>query len=62
MLRSFYEVDIKISKKYKLLFLIDAISVFGFALVELGIPTLISRMIDQGVNTKDTSFYGQIGR
>lgn len=43
-------------KKYKLLFLIDAISVFGFALVELGIPTLISRMIDQGVNTKDTSF------
>lgn len=56
MLRSFYEVDIKISKKYKLLFLIDAISVFGFALVELGIPTLISRMIDQGVNTKDTSF------
>lgn len=43
-------------KKYKLLFLIDAISVFGFALVELGIPTLISIMIDQGVNTKDTSF------
>lgn len=43
-------------KKYKLLFLIDAISVFGFALVELGIPTLISRMIDQGVNTKDTTF------
>lgn len=47
---------LKYLKKYKLLFLIDAISVFGFALVELGIPTLISRMIDQGVNTKDTSF------
>ena len=47
---------LKYLKKYKLLFLIDAISVFGFALVELGIPTLISRMIDRGVNTKDTSF------
>lgn len=47
---------LKYLKKYKLLFSIDAISVFGFALVELGIPTLISRMIDQGVNTKDTSF------
>lgn len=47
---------LKYLKKYKLLFLIDAFSVFGFALVELGIPTLISRMIDQGVNTKDTSF------
>lgn len=47
---------LKYLKKYKLLFLIDAISVFGFALVELGIPTLISRMIDQGVNAKDTSF------
>lgn len=47
---------LKYLKKYKLLFLIDAISVFGFALVELGIPTLISRMINQGVNTKDTSF------
>lgn len=47
---------LKYLKKYKLLFLIDAISVFGFALVELGIPTLISRMIDQGVNTKDASF------
>lgn len=40
-------------KRYKILFLIDAISVFGFALVELGIPTLISKMIDLGVAGKD---------
>ena len=29
-------------KKYKLLVFINVISVFGFALVELGIPTIIA--------------------
>lgn len=46
---------LKYLKKYKLLFIIDAISVFGFALVELGIPTLISKMIDEGISGNDTS-------
>lgn len=47
---------IRYLKKYKLLFLIDCLSVFGFALVELGIPTLISRMVDEGIATNQTSF------
>ena len=47
---------LKYLKKYKLLFLIDTISVFGFALVELGIPTIISRMVDEGVSTGNVSF------
>lgn len=47
---------IRYLKKYKLLFLIDCLSVFGFALVELGIPTLISRMVDKGIATNQTSF------
>lgn len=34
-------------KNYKLLLLLNILSVFGFALVELGIPTIISDMIDQ---------------
>lgn len=47
---------LKYLMKYKLLLFIDALSVFGFALVELGIPTLISKMIDQGVSTENVSF------
>lgn len=35
-------------KRYKGLFVLNICSVFGFALVELGIPTIISDMIDQG--------------
>ena len=42
--------------KYKKWFLLDFISVFGFALVELGIPTIISDMIDHGIETHDTSY------
>ena len=33
-------------KRYKLLVLLNFISVFGFALTELGIPTVISMMVD----------------
>lgn len=42
--------------KYKKWFLLDFISVFGFALVELGIPTIISDMIDHGIETQDTTY------
>lgn len=48
--------------KYKKWFLLDFISVFGFALVELGIPTIISDMIDHGIETHDTAYlYGRFG-
>ncbi|WP_276945034.1 ABC transporter ATP-binding protein [Dubosiella newyorkensis] len=43
----------KTTIQYKNLLLINFISVFGFALAELGIPTLIAQMIDRGVNQKD---------
>lgn len=42
--------------KYKKWFLLDFISVFGFALVELGIPTIISDMIDHGIEMQNTSY------
>ncbi|MEG2307230.1 MAG: ABC transporter ATP-binding protein [Erysipelotrichaceae bacterium] len=48
-------------KRYKFLFLIDLISVFGFALVELGIPTIIAQMIDVGVLNQDKSYIYQMG-
>lgn len=35
-------------KRYKWLVLLNILSVFGFALVELGIPTMVSNMIDEG--------------
>ena len=47
-------------KRYKLLFFINVISVFGFALVELGIPTIVAQMIDQGVAKQDTAFLYQM--
>ena len=48
-------------KRYKLLFVLNVISVFGFALVELGIPTLISDMIDHGVQNQNESYLVQMG-
>lgn len=34
-------------KRYKKLFILNVISVFGFALVELGIPTIVADMNDE---------------
>lgn len=48
-------------RKYKLLLFLNIVSVFGFALVELGIPTIISDMIDQGVMREDRSYLMQMG-
>lgn len=39
----------------------NIISVFGFALVELGIPTIIASMIDVGVAQKDQGYILQMG-
>ena len=43
-------------KAYKILVFLNILSVFGFALAELGIPTLISNMIDEGVLRQDSSY------
>ena len=52
---------LKYLKNYKLLFFFNVVSVFGFVLVELGIPTIVATMIDIGVTNKDTSFIYMMG-
>lgn len=47
---------LKYLKKYKKLLVLNVISVFGFALVELGIPTIIANMIDVGVTNQDRHY------
>lgn len=48
-------------KRYKKLFVGNLISVFGFALVELGIPTIVALMIDVGVANSDSKYVLQMG-
>lgn len=48
-------------KRYKKMFLVNVISVFGFALVELGIPTIVAVMIDNGVAQQDTAYIWRMG-
>ena len=48
-------------KRYKKLFIVNVISVFGFALVELGIPTIIADMRDVGVGNADTNYLIRMG-
>lgn len=48
-------------KHYKTMFALNVFSVFGFALVELGIPTIVAWMIDRGVWEKDTAFIFEMG-
>ena len=47
-----YEINLKV---------FNVISVFGFILVELGIPTIVATMIDVGVTNKDVSFIYMMG-
>lgn len=48
-------------KRYKKLFVLNIISVFGFALVELGIPTIVSEMIDNGIMHQDKQYLIRMG-
>lgn len=48
-------------KSYKGLVLLNILSVFGFALVELGIPTIVSNMIDVGVAQGNTTYLYRMG-
>lgn len=52
---------IKYLKRYKALFVVNVISVFGFALVELGIPTIVAQMIDEGVAKQDQAYLIEMG-
>lgn len=48
-------------KNYKKMFLLNVVSVFGFALVELGIPTIVASMIDNGVSRTDSAYIWRMG-
>lgn len=48
-------------KNYKKMFLLNVVSVFGFALVELGIPTIVAAMIDNGVSRGDGAYIWRMG-
>lgn len=48
-------------QRYKFLFFINLVSVFGFALVELGIPFIIADIIDVGIEKQDVTYIFQKG-
>ncbi|CUP63142.1 MAG: ABC transporter ATP-binding protein [Clostridium baratii] len=48
-------------KRYKGLFALNVISVFGFALVELGIPTIMAKIIDVGILNNDIPYIKKMG-
>ncbi|MCB2342825.1 ABC transporter ATP-binding protein [Clostridium estertheticum] len=52
---------LKYIRKYKLLLVLNIISIFGFALVELGIPTIMARVIDIGIANKDIAYIRHMG-
>ena len=52
---------LKYLKNYKLILLLNVISVFGFALVELGIPTIMAKIIDTGIINNDVNYIKRMG-
>ena len=52
---------LKYLKNYKVLLMINIISVFGFALVELGIPTIMAKVIDKGIANGDIEYIKTMG-
>jgi ATP-binding cassette subfamily B multidrug efflux pump len=47
---------LKYLKNYKLLIAANFVGVFSFALVELGIPTVLAKIIDNGITNGDISY------
>lgn len=47
--------------RYKKLLLFDFLCVFGFILIELGLPTLLARMIDVGIVNQDFEYVKMMG-
>ncbi|MDT2770481.1 ABC transporter ATP-binding protein [Enterococcus pseudoavium] len=47
--------------RYKKLLLFDFISVFGFILIELGLPTILAMMIDKGIGNSDFNYIQKMG-
>lgn len=56
-----YEVNFTVFKKYKLYLFFNILAVLGFAVAELGIPTIVSNMIDRGIVLKDKIYIYKLG-
>lgn len=52
---------LKYLKKYKLLFLFNLIAVMAYVLTELGVPTIMAVMINEGIGSQDMSIITQYG-
>lgn len=52
---------LKYMKNYKLILTLNIISIFGFALVELGIPTVMAKVIDTGIINNDIPYIKRMG-
>ncbi len=52
---------LKYMKNYKLILALNIISIFGFALVELGIPTIMAKVIDTGIINNDIDYIKKMG-
>ena len=52
---------LKYLNRYKGLVLLNMLGVLGFALVELGIPTIIATVIDKGIAYNDISYIKRMG-
>ena len=50
---------LKYLNRYKGLVLLNILGVLGFALVELGIPTIMATVIDKGIAYNDISYIHQ---
>ena len=48
-------------KNYKKLIILNVFSCFGFILVELGIPTIISKVIDEGIALNNIDYIRKMG-
>ena len=48
-------------KNYKLLIVLNILAIFSFALVELGIPTIIAKIIDNGIANQNIAYIKQMG-
>ncbi|AFS78833.1 ABC transporter ATP-binding/permease protein [Gottschalkia acidurici 9a] len=48
-------------KRYKIYLILSIFCASGFALIELGLPTLLAKMIDEGVSVKDFEIIKRLG-
>lgn len=55
------KIIFKYLKNYKKIFVINVISVFGFALAELGIPTIVAEMVNRGIMEANTQYIWERG-